>query len=52
MVLNGLPAIYPGGFLAETLEEMGISQGEFARAIGCVANAGVACGAWHPAGHG
>lgn len=34
MVLNGLPAIHPGEFLAETLGEMGISQAEFARAIG------------------
>ena len=34
MVLNGLPAIHPGEFLAETLGEMGISQAGFARAIG------------------
>ncbi len=34
MVKNGLPAIHPGEFLAEILREMGISQAEFARAIG------------------
>jgi addiction module HigA family antidote len=34
MVKNGLPAIHPGEFLAETLGEMGISQAEFARTIG------------------
>lgn len=34
MVKNGLPAIHPGEFLGEILEEMGISQAEFARAIG------------------
>lgn len=34
MVKNGLPAIHPGEFLSEILEEMGISQAEFARAIG------------------
>ena len=34
MVRNGLPAIHPGEFLAEILGEMGISQAEFARAIG------------------
>ena len=33
MVKNGLPAIHPGEFLGEMLEEMGISQAEFARAI-------------------
>ena len=26
MAKNGLPAIHPGGFLAETLEELGLSQ--------------------------
>ncbi len=31
---QGLPAIHPGEFLAETLQELGISQGRFARAIG------------------
>jgi addiction module HigA family antidote len=34
MVKNGLPAIHPGEFLAEILEELGVSQAEFARAIG------------------
>ena len=34
MVNNGLPAIHPGEFLAEMLEELGVSQAEFARAIG------------------
>ena len=31
---NGLPAIHPGEFLKETLDELGTSQAEFARAIG------------------
>ena len=31
---KGLPAIHPGEFLAETLEELGVSQAAFARAIG------------------
>lgn len=34
MVNSGLPAIHPGEFLAETLDELGISQAQFARAIG------------------
>ena len=34
MVKNGLPAIHPGEYLAETLEELNISQAAFARAIG------------------
>ena len=34
MVKNGLPAIHPGEFLSEVLVEIGISQAEFARAIG------------------
>jgi addiction module HigA family antidote len=34
MTNNGLPPIHPGEFLAETLTELGISQAEFARAIG------------------
>lgn len=34
MTKNGLPAIHPGEFLAEVLEELGISQAGFARAIG------------------
>lgn len=31
---NGLPAVHPGDFLAELLEELGISQAQLARAIG------------------
>jgi addiction module HigA family antidote len=31
---NGLPAIHPGEFLSEILEELGISQAAFARMIG------------------
>ena len=34
MLKNNLPAIHPGGFLSEILTEMGISQAEFARAVG------------------
>ena len=34
MVSNGLPPIHPGKFLRETLEELDISQAQFARAIG------------------
>ena len=34
MIKNGLRAIHPGDFLREIMEEMGISQAEFARAIG------------------
>ena len=34
MVSKGLPAIHPGEFLTETLEELGFSQAAFARAIG------------------
>ena len=34
MVKNGLPPIHPGEFLCETLEELAISQAQFARAIG------------------
>lgn len=33
MFKNGLPPIHPGEFLRETLEELGISQAQFARAI-------------------
>jgi antitoxin HigA-1 len=33
MTTNGLPAIHPGEFLAETLEELGLSQADFARAV-------------------
>lgn len=31
---NGLPAIHPGEFLREALEELNVTQAEFARAIG------------------
>ena len=31
---HGLPAIHPGDFLGELLDELSISQAEFARAIG------------------
>ena len=34
MATNGLPAIHPGEFLLEILHEIGVSQAEFARAIG------------------
>lgn len=34
MIQQSLPAIHPGEFLAETLQELGISQARFARAIG------------------
>ena len=34
MTKKGLPAIHPGEFLAETLEELGFSQAALARAIG------------------
>ena len=34
MIKNGLPPIHPGEFLAEMLEELGLSQAQFARAIG------------------
>lgn len=34
MSKNGLPAIHPGEFLREQLEELGLSQAQFARAIG------------------
>ena len=33
-IKNGLPAIHPGEFLQEILEELGSSQAECARAIG------------------
>lgn len=33
MVKSGLPAIHPGEFLRETLDEMNISQAQFARTI-------------------
>lgn len=34
MIKNVLPAIHPGEFLAEIIEEYGLSQAKFARAIG------------------
>lgn len=34
MARNGLPPIHPGEFLAETLDELDLSQAEFARAVG------------------
>ena len=34
MLKNGLPPIHPGVFLRELLEELNISQSQFARAIG------------------
>lgn len=34
MTKSGLPAIHPGEFLKEILDERGISQAQFARAIG------------------
>ncbi len=33
MTPNGLPAIHPGDYLAEILEELKLSQSEFARTI-------------------
>lgn len=34
MVKNGLPPIHPGEFLREILEELNLSQAQFARSIG------------------
>lgn len=34
MANERLPAIHPGAFLAETLEELGVSQAAFARVLG------------------
>jgi antitoxin HigA-1 len=34
MIKNGLPPIHPGEFLREILEELRVSQAEFARTIG------------------
>lgn len=34
MVKSGLPVFHPGEFLKETLEGLGVSQAQFARAIG------------------
>ena len=33
MIDNGLPPIHPGEFLADVLEELDLSQAQFARAI-------------------
>ena len=33
-IKNGLPAVHPGEFLKEMLEDLGTSQAEFARTIG------------------
>jgi addiction module HigA family antidote len=33
MTQNGLPSIHPGEFLTEILEDLGMSQAEFARVI-------------------
>ncbi len=32
--INGLPPIHPGEYVREALEDLGMSQAEFARAIG------------------
>jgi antitoxin HigA-1 len=37
MIKGGLPPIHPGEFLRETLQELGVSQAQFARAIGVAA---------------
>ena len=34
MTTNGLPVIHPGHFLKEALDELGLRQAQFARAIG------------------
>ena len=34
MPKNGLPPVHPGEFLRETLDELSLSQAQFARAIG------------------
>lgn len=34
MINNGLPPIHPGAFLSEILGELGVSQAQFARAVG------------------
>jgi addiction module HigA family antidote len=34
MTVNGLPAIHPGEFLKEALDELGLTQAQFARALG------------------
>ena len=32
--INGLPAVHPGEFLRETLDDLGLTQAAFAEAIG------------------
>lgn len=32
--VNGLPALHPGEFLRETLDELGLTQAAFAEAVG------------------
>ncbi len=34
MIQSGLPPVHPGEYLAEALAELGISQAQFARAVG------------------
>lgn len=34
MLKNGLPPIHPGKFLRDTLEELNVSQAQFARTVG------------------
>ena len=34
MSKNGLPPVHPGEFLRETLDELGLSQAQFARGVG------------------
>ena len=34
MITNGLPPIHPGEFLRETLDELGLTQAAFAKALG------------------
>jgi len=34
MIKNGLPAVHPGEFLREILEERGVSQAGFSRMVG------------------
>ena len=42
---NGLPAIHPGEFLRETLDELGLTQAAFAEAIGVGTAPGPCAGA-------
>ena len=34
LTVNGLPPIHPGEYVREVLQELGMSQAEFARTIG------------------